>query len=132
MVWVFWVLGIAGCCCPLLTETSSTGPVIQVPPPTVQGPTGGPGAPTTIGPPTSPGGPVQVNVGGQNVWPPQGPGCERLVSCCDAASAVNSAISLSCRLSVARQPVDCAASLTQVRNIMREMNVAEPAACAGP
>jgi hypothetical protein len=141
---------LSACCCPMNmpTGTTSTSPTTDpgAPPPIGMPPIGAPptGAPPTGTPPTgtppveiSPPGPgsgsggPQVQVGGQNVWPPQGPGCERYVACCDAASG-SSAIQLSCRLSVARQPVDCNASLTQVTNIMREMNVPVPAACSGP
>jgi hypothetical protein len=75
-----------------------------------------------------PGG-VKVSSGGKTVWPPKGPGCEKLVQCCKAASASIRAIGLACQLSVAKPPVDCAKALATVTGIMKEQGKTPPKEC---
>jgi len=66
---------------------------------------------------------------GKPVWPPEGPGCERLVACCDAASKDSSAVGLACQLSVAAEPLDCVKALDSVRNIISELGLKTPGDC---
>jgi hypothetical protein len=73
---------------------------------------------------------TQVQFGGRTVWPPQGPGCDRLVRCCDAAASSAGFIRLACQLSVAKRPLDCGKSLTTVTNILKEKGLALPAPCS--
>ena len=73
---------------------------------------------------------VDVQVDGQSVWPPEGPGCAELVSCCQAAAAVHSPAQLTCQLMVAADPGNCPAALASFRQYLTEAGVAQPAACA--
>jgi hypothetical protein len=105
-------------------------------PPAIVAPTlpQGPGAPPVViappaGPPP-PGGGSQVLTDGRPVWPPTGPGCDRYAACCQAASATASDIGLACQLAVATPPVDCAAALTSIRNMIGERGQTPPPACA--
>jgi hypothetical protein len=89
--------------------------------------------PVTIAPPTGappPGGESQVLTGGQAVWPPTGPGCDRYVACCQAAGAMASDLGLACQLAVATPPVDCAAALASIRGMISQRGQAPPPACA--
>ena len=83
---------------------------------------------TVISP--GPGGGTNVEVNGHDVWPPQGPGCERSVACCDAAAQVDSSSQLMCQLSAAADGFDCNAGLATMRTYLGERGVAVPAACA--
>jgi hypothetical protein len=76
-----------------------------------------------------PGG-VKVSSGGKPVWPPKGPGCEKLVQCCIAASASVRALGLACQLSVAKPPVDCGKALATVTGIMKEQGKTLPKECS--
>ncbi len=75
-----------------------------------------------------PGG-VTVTTEGKNVWPPRGPGCDKLVACCDAAARLSGTVGLSCQLSVAVQPVDCKKAQDNVVGTMKDLGVAPPAEC---
>lgn len=72
---------------------------------------------------------TQVNVDRRPAWPPQGPGCERLVACCQQASSALSDIGMFCQMSVAMPPVDCARALTEVRSYLAERGAQTPAVC---
>lgn len=69
-----------------------------------------------------------LTVDGQNVWPPEGPGCPELVQCCTALSAVDESLAVACLLAVGRDP-DCATALRTSVAIAGEGNVPPPAAC---
>lgn len=73
---------------------------------------------------------VKVSSGGKPVWPPTGPGCEKLVQCCKVASASVRAIGLACQLSVAKPPVDCGKALKTVTGIMKEQGKTPPKECS--
>lgn len=89
---------------------------------------GGPGQVSIKPSPQSPGG-VAVSTGGKDVWPPKGPGCDKYVACCNAASRVARSVGLACQLTVARQPVDCVKALVTVKAIMTEQGKTPPKAC---
>jgi hypothetical protein len=71
---------------------------------------------------------VDVQVGGTSVWPPEGPGCQQLIRCCDAIRQLP-AMELTCRLSVAADR-SCGDALTTVRNVLTESGHEPPASCA--
>ena len=73
-------------------------------------------------------GKFSLTVDGQNVWPPDGPGCPELVRCCTDLAAVDESLALACLLSVGRDP-DCPTALRTSVAIAGESNVALPAAC---
>jgi hypothetical protein len=75
-----------------------------------------------------PGGTV-VTQGGRNVWPPSGPGCDRYVACCDAASATSSATRLMCQLTAAGSDFTCQTGIETIRQYLRESNTPIPPAC---
>jgi len=119
-------IATAGCCCPV-------GAFAPSPPPPAPAPMPMPPAPMPeppSGPPSAPPGGGQVQVGGRNVWPPVGPGCDRYIACCEAARSVNSAIGLACQLSVSTPPVDCVHARAQIRQMITEMGSAPPPECA--
>jgi len=66
---------------------------------------------------------------GKPVWPPKGPGCERLVECCNSASKDSSAVGLACQLSVGAKPLDCVKALDKVRGIISELGLKTPGEC---
>jgi hypothetical protein len=70
-----------------------------------------------------------VTSDGKAVWPPSGPGCGRLVACCDAASKESSAVGLACQLSVGTRPLDCGKALESVQGIIAELGLKMPEAC---
>jgi hypothetical protein len=116
-------------CCPPFSDASGGEPA----PASDRASTGAPSAvPTTQGA-TSVGGlgETQVRVGGGSVpaWPPSGPGCEKLVACCEAAQRVEPALGLGCQLSAAQRPVDCAGALQTVTSMIREMGRPLPDPC---
>ena len=69
-----------------------------------------------------------LTVDGQNVWPPQGPGCPELVRCCDAIVALDDSLALACLLAAGRD-ADCPTALRTSVAIASESNVPPPAAC---
>ena len=75
-----------------------------------------------------PGG-IMVTTEGKNVWPPKGPGCDKLVACCEAADKLGGTIGLSCQLSVAIQPPDCKKAVDSVVGTIKELGAAPPAEC---
>jgi hypothetical protein len=70
---------------------------------------------------------IDVQVDGMSTWPPEGPGCQQLIRCCDAIRHLP-AMELSCRLSIAADR-SCADALTTVRNILTESGHEAPASC---
>jgi hypothetical protein len=66
---------------------------------------------------------------GKPLWPPEGPGCERLIACCNAASKESSAVGLACQMSVAAEPLDCAKALESVQGIISELGLMTPGEC---
>lgn len=67
---------------------------------------------------------------GNDVWPPKGAGCERYVKCCEAATPLHSAIGLACQLSAAtNRERGCETMVKQIKDLMVEMGVKQPAAC---
>ncbi len=77
-----------------------------------------------------PGGEPNVQVGGQNTWPPTGPDCDRYVACCDAARQISSSADLFCRLSLADQTFTCTSGIGEVRNYLTELGNTPPPACS--
>jgi hypothetical protein len=76
---------------------------------------------------------TQVTVDGQPTWPPQGPGCDQFVRCCQQAQAVASDTALLCQMEVALPPVNCSTALASVVNHLTERGQAVPPMCqAGP
>lgn len=74
-------------------------------------------------------GKAKIMSDGKPVWPPEGPGCDRLVECCNAASKESSAVGLGCQLSVGAKPLDCVKALDKVRDIISELGLKTPAEC---
>jgi hypothetical protein len=83
------------------------------------------------GGPDDPGG-TQVLVDGKAVWPPSGPGCEALVSCCRAAAAVERAFGLACQLGLAQRRSSCGDAQVVLKRIIQERGATVPAACNTP
>jgi hypothetical protein len=69
-----------------------------------------------------------LTVDGQNVWPPQGPGCPELVRCCNELVTLDESLALACMLAVGRDP-DCSTALRTSVAIAGESGVSPPAAC---
>ena len=95
-----------------------TGPAPSPGPAPAPGPTGG-GFPA-----------VEVEVDGQNVWPPSGPGCDALIRCCDAAAALHQPAELACRMFIAADTGDCPGARAGIHQYLIESGVSPPAACA--
>ena len=72
---------------------------------------------------------AKVMSDGKPVWPPEGPGCDRLIACCNAASEESSAVGLACQMSAAAKPLDCAKALESVQGIISELGLKTPAEC---
>jgi hypothetical protein len=73
-------------------------------------------------------GQFSVRVDGQPLWPPFGPGCEKLTRCCDALAGLEDALGLACLLAVGRDP-DCATALRTSEAIAAEHGLSLPPAC---
>jgi hypothetical protein len=73
-------------------------------------------------------GQFSVRVDGRPLWPPLGPGCEKLARCCEALASVEDAIGLACLLAVGRDP-DCATALRTSEAIAVEHGLSLPPAC---
>jgi hypothetical protein len=128
------LVAVAICAC----SSREDGPGAPAqPPPLVQQvspPVTPPGTPQTTavyGPGGGLGG-SQVQVDGRPVWPPQGPGCDQLVACCRDGTAIDSAIGLSCQLSMATDGATCPGALQSVRAMIAELGRPLPASCQGP
>lgn len=65
---------------------------------------------------------------GKALWPPTGPQCEMLVSCCQAIASQAKPVALTCLLAVARDK-DCGIALSTVRSIVTEQSYAMPGQC---
>lgn len=74
-------------------------------------------------------GKAKIMSDGKPLWPPEGPGCDRLVECCNSASRDSSAVGLACQLSVAEKPQDCVKALDSVRGIISELGLKTPGEC---
>lgn len=72
---------------------------------------------------------AKVMSDGKPLWPPEGPGCERLIACCNAASRESSAVGLACQMSVAVKPLDCGKALESVQGIISELGLKTPGEC---
>jgi hypothetical protein len=74
----------------------------------------------------------ELTVEGTPVWPPQGPSCAELVTCCEGLGAGDgdgpNALQLACQLSVAKGP-DCKRALGTVTAIVQETGNAVPSSC---
>jgi hypothetical protein len=73
-------------------------------------------------------GKFSVRVDGRDLWPPRGPRCDVLVSCCTALASLEDALGLSCLLAVGRDP-DCATALRTSEAIAGENGLALPPSC---
>jgi hypothetical protein len=124
-------LAAVGGCCPLFSPTPAEDPARPGSPPSATPPSAAPPAPGEAPAVSGNGGlgGTQVQLGGGPVWPPSGPGCEKLVACCESAQRLEPAIGLGCQLSVAQRPVDCAVALQSVTSMIREMGRPLPDAC---
>ncbi len=71
----------------------------------------------------------QILVGGKNVWPPQGPQCDKLVRCCDAAGRKDSSANLFCQLLAAKQPFSCQKDMPSVLSYITERKMEIPLEC---
>jgi len=78
--------------------------------------------------PDLPGG-VQLLSDGRKVWPPQGPGCDRYVACCNAAKSQGGQVGMACQMIVALAPVDCAEATRQLVKVIQEMGKTVPLEC---
>lgn len=81
-----------------------------------------------IAPGGGPGG-SQVTVDGLPSWPPQGPGCDQLVRCCQQAQAIASETGLLCQLAIATPTVDCPGALSSVVGHLTQRGLSVPPAC---
>jgi hypothetical protein len=65
---------------------------------------------------------------GKSVWPPAGPGCPQLVTCCEQLTALEDAMALACLLAMGRDQ-DCATAKSTVWAIAQEHRLAMPDSC---
>jgi hypothetical protein len=70
-----------------------------------------------------------VRLDGKPVWPPQGAGCDKLISCCTDLTKLGDAMALSCLLATARDG-NCDVALNTASAIAVEQGHTLPAACA--
>ena len=82
------------------------------------------------GPENSLGG-MCMSSGGKSLWPPSGPGCERVVSCCRAMSSDTSPAAR-CLLASVAYPDDCTAMLKTIAAMAKEHGEDVSAACETP
>lgn len=83
--------------------------------------------PPDCGPENSLGG-MCMSSGGKSLWPPTGPGCERLVACCKAMSS-DLKPATGCLLAPMAYPGDCPAMLKSATSMAKEQGKDLPAAC---
>ncbi|GEM_PF-6343789 len=72
---------------------------------------------------------TQVLVEGENVWPPQGPRCDKFIDCCVAAEKKDPSTQLMCRLIAAKKPLDCAEGIRTIAQYMKEKKMEPPPEC---
>jgi hypothetical protein len=70
---------------------------------------------------------VTVRLEGKPVWPPSGPGCERLIACCTPLASDDS-LALACQFAVGRDR-ECAIAQQTIRQIVMENGLALPPSC---
>ena len=73
---------------------------------------------------------TRIAVDGRDVWPPQGDGCEALVSCCDQRVKNDDRFVLICQLAIGRDE-SCGAARTTVNQVASELELPRIDACGG-
>jgi len=73
---------------------------------------------------------TRIAVDGRDVWPPQGDGCEALVSCCDQRVKNDDRFVLICQLAIGRDE-SCGAAQTTVNQVASELELPRIDACGG-
>ena len=72
---------------------------------------------------------IQVLVDGKETWPPKGPGCDKLIKCCDTVGAKHSDVKLFCQLAVADKNGDCVKAQSKVRDYLKDRKIDPPKEC---
>jgi hypothetical protein len=71
---------------------------------------------------------VAVEQDGQAVWPPSGPGCAQLVTCCEQLAAIDQAMPLACQLAIANYH-DCGKAKASVAAMALQLKLSVPDSC---
>lgn len=72
---------------------------------------------------------VAVSLDGKPVWPPSGPGCEKLIACCNPLAS-DDALALACQLAMGRDR-ECAVAQETVMQMVLEQGKVMPPSCGG-
>jgi hypothetical protein len=73
-------------------------------------------------------GKTTVRLEGEPVWPPSGPNCEKLITCCTELAAADQFFALSCQLAIGRDR-ECAVARQTVAQMAAEQKRTPPPSC---
>jgi hypothetical protein len=71
---------------------------------------------------------LSVEQDGKPVWPPSGPGCAQLVTCCDQLTAIDHSMPLTCQMAIAAYH-DCGKAKATVIAMAAEKKLSVPDSC---